>query len=386
MSIESKRKERDKVRANRLTIDDKMLGDEPAWNPGDVPENESERRIEYARAFFYYNHFKNADLAPYAYRYAKEELGFSDDVINSIKNMPDWGIVLPLGKVSKIFYRGWKYTDEEIAAQKKRVENLYKDSLKYISMKEDEPKTPVVPVAEKLKMKIDNTIALDWDKIVDGWINGDYKQEFNVYNAFKVHGLKPAACNTVEEMVRKEYNVLYDAYHKKCEQAIEAYNHITRSFQKKMLQLMEGIFADLESIKTAAKQTKIPRTKKVKASDKQVAKLKYKTEDNEFKLVSINPVMIPGQTRLFVYNTKTRKLAEYQCSSVGGFLIQGSSIKNFDQETSRIATIRKPDEILPLVMKKTPKQLDKLWDSVTTKITQPNGRINEDCILMRVFK
>jgi len=386
MSIESKRKERDKVRANRLTIDDKMLGSEPAWNPGDVPEGESERRIEYARAFFYYNYSKNADLAPYAYKYAKEELGFSNEVINSIKNMPDWGIVLPLGKVSKIFYRGWKYTAEEIVAQKKKVEDLYGVSLKYAKNKEDTPKLPVISISEKLKMKINDTIALDWDNIVDGWIKGNYAQEFNVYNAFKVHGLKPAACNAVEEIVKKEYNGLYDAYHKKCDQAAEAYEHITRPFQKKMLQLMEGIFTDLESIKTAAKQTKLPRAKKVKASDKQVLKLKYKKEDNEFKLVSINPVMIPSQSRLFVYNTKTRKLAEYQCSAVGGFLIQGSSIKNFDLEMSRTATIRKPDEILSTVMKKTPKQLDKLWDSFKTKVTQPNGRINEDCILMRVFK
>ena len=42
--------------------------------------------------------------------------------------------------------------------------------------------------------------------------------------------------------------------------------------------------------------------------------------------------------------------------------------------------------MLPIVLSKTEKQLDKFWQDITTKISSPNGRINKDCILMRVFE
>jgi len=38
-----------------------------------------------------------------------------------------------------------------------------------------------------------------------------------------------------------------------------------------------------------------------------------------------------------------------------------------------------------MILNKTEKQLEKIWDTITTKITNPTGRINSDCILMRTF-
>ena len=63
-----------------------------------------------------------------------------------------------------------------------------------------------------------------------------------------------------------------------------------------------------------------------------------------------------------------------------------SAIKNHDVKLSKTATLRKPDDMLPIVLSKTEKQLDKFWQDITTKISSPNGRINKDCILMRVFE
>ena len=88
---------------------------------------------------------------------------------------------------------------------------------------------------------------------------------------------------------------------------------------------------------------------------------------------------------MFVYNIKQRKLIEYVTTATSGFEISGTSIKNFDKKESRSATLRKPDDILPQILNKTEKQIDKVWDTITTKITKPTGRINADCILMRTF-
>ena len=118
----------------------------------------------------------------------------------------------------------------------------------------------------------------------------------------------------------------------------------------------------------------------------QIKKLQYKEEDVENKLTSINPVMIPTKQRMFVYNTKTRKLIEYISNSTKGFEVSGTSLKNFCNKESKVSKLRNPQQILPLVLTLAPTKIEKqVWDTLTTKITVPNGRINKDCILLRVL-
>lgn len=375
-------------KATRLTIDDKMLGAEPAWTSSDIPTDPTLRKLEYARASYYYSYLlKTKDFIPYVLDYA-QVLGYTPAQIKVIKTVPDWKLAEYLGRQAKLYSRGWRFTEDEMNRQKAHYESLYKEGLQTVEISENENTTASKPlsIAERTQLNVMNTIALDWDTIVNEWMKNNYSQEFNTYQLFKQYNLKQNAANYFESLVRLEYDVLKDAYDKTCEQAVEAYSHITRPFQKKMLQLMEAIFTDLESIKASAKQTRMPRAKKPKASDKQVAKLKFKVEDINSKLVSINPVMIPGASRLYVYNIKNRKLTEYVCTAVGGFVVSGSSIKNFDHALSRACTLRKPEDVLSHVIKKSVTQVNKLWDSFTTKMTIPNGRINEDCILLRVVK
>jgi hypothetical protein len=148
---------------------------------------------------------------------------------------------------------------------------------------------------------------------------------------------------------------------------------------------MDGIFEDIDRMKQNSKVTRIPRAKKPKASDKQIEKLKFMPENVDAKLVSINPILIPGKQKLYIYNCKNKKLIEYVTTATSGFEISGTSIKNFDKVDSKQATLRKPDEILPMILGKTEKQIEKIWDTLTTKIDNPTGRVNADCILMRVF-
>ena len=151
-----------------------------------------------------------------------------------------------------------------------------------------------------------------------------------------------------------------------------------------MLDLMNKLFEDIERMRTNSKATRT-RIKRPKASDKQVEKLQYMTENVDAKLISINPVLVPGKHKLYIYNCKNKKLQEYVTTATSGFEISGTSIKNFDKESSKQATLRKPDVILPDVLNRTEKQIEKIWNTLTTKIDNPTGRINKDCILLRVF-
>lgn len=384
-------KTRTKMRKNRASIDDTYAGPEPAFQPGETALGISNRDILWSRAAGWYNYFlKPKDYVKDVLRFATEVYGYDKSKIKPLSKLKDWELTLELGKVAKIHYRGYEYTKEELERFKCIMDDLYAKALTVVEEEKDEDQTnskPKVSVQDRVKAKVQETICVDWDNIVDGWSDGNFKQEIDVFKLFKQYDLKGPAINIFKDIIEREgYNAIKDAYDKKCDQAVEGYNHIKRSDQKKMIKLMETIFEDLDKLKIANKATRVPRAKTPKRSDAQVKNLKYKLEDIDAKITSINPVMIPGKQVLWLYNTKTRKLTQLESDSPKGFEVSGTTVKNICDKTSRGTTLRKPADILPLVLSKTIKQIDKkVWGTITTKVSVPNGRINADCILLRVL-
>ena len=237
---------------------------------------------------------------------------------------------------------------------------------------------------QRLQNKISNTIMQDLLDLEDAWIDGE-RATIDVYALFKKHGLAGSAIAPVKKVIEGWLTDYDDAYNKKCDQAVEGYSHLKRVELRHRLQACQDMLLDLDRIKSAAKATRKTRVKKPMAADKQVKNMKYKTEDATFKLVSISPSQIVGKIRLYTFNTKTRILAEYLTQSVNGFEVSGTSIKNFDKANSRQVKLRKPEEFLPEIFDRTPKQISKAWSDLTTKSSVPNGRINADTILLRVL-
>ena len=382
-------KARVKGRKNRVTIEDKYLGQEPWWDEDNPPPtDQSERNIAWTKAAHWYNYFYKAkDYTPFVIRYA-EEIGFKKDQIQAIKALTDSQIRHHCGAVARLHYRGWNHEEhihermlEELTLKVKQGKEILKEKKE---IKKAAP--PVISPAQRAYNNMIETVHSDWDvQVVDEWMNGNFKPEFNVYEIWKSHGLKGNVINAFREKVQFEYDVISDAYHKRCDQAMEAYSHVSLRNQKKMLKTMETIFADLDKLKDSFKAVRMPRAKKPKSSDAQVAHLQYKQEDIDAKVTSINPVLIPGKEMLFVYNTKQRVLSQYITTATKGFEIGGTSIKNFDDKLSKTSKLRKPEDVLPDILNLTPKQIEKrVWGKLTTKINTPTGRINKDCVLLRV--
>lgn len=237
--------------------------------------------------------------------------------------------------------------------------------------------------AQRLANKISNTIMQDLLDLEDAWIEGE-KATLDVYNQFKKHGLSGSATIPVRSVIEGWLLDYEDAYHKRCEQAVEGYSHLKRPELKRRVEECQTMLADLDRIKSAARATRATKVKGPRAADKQIAKVQYKKEDTDFKLVSIPPIKVVGSFRLYTFNTKTRVLTEYVTESPGGFEISGTSIKNISPQ-SRSVRLRKPNDFLPFALGKSPNQIDKEWKKLTTKSTVPNGRLNSDTILLRVM-
>ncbi len=237
---------------------------------------------------------------------------------------------------------------------------------------------------EKLVRKINNTIMQELLELEDKWIDGD-EATINIYDRFKYHGLTNTAISHVKPMIEGWLLDYEDAYHKRCDQAVEGYSHLKRSTLNQRIKICTAMLEDLERIRSATKASRNVKIKRPKSVDKQVAKVQYKKEDNDFKIVSINPIQIPTKTRLYAFNTKSKMVIEYVTESPNGFEISGSTIKNISNGLSRTVCLRKPLDFLPIVLQKTPKQINDAWETIKTKTKVPNGRINKDTILLRIL-
>lgn len=235
---------------------------------------------------------------------------------------------------------------------------------------------------QRLQQKIGQTIMQDLEDLEDAWINGE-KVSIDVYGLFRKHGLGGSATIPVRKAIEGWLLQYEDAYHKRCEQSVEGYSHLKRSELNRRIKECKAMLEDLDRIKSVAKARRAVKIKKAPSIDKQVSKVKYKKEDTEFKVASIKPVQVIGKKRLFVFNTKYRKLTEYVTEDPKGFIIEGTTIKNFSKHSSRTITLRKPLDVLPLVSSQTTKQFGKVLDGIKAKPSVPTGRLNEDTILLK---
>ena len=285
----------------------------------------------------------------------------------------------------------YKNNDADANTAKEFLNNLFDKMIPLIEKgkviyEEKQKANNIVSIspAVKLMRKINNTIMQELLDLEDKWIDGD-DATINIYDRFKYHGLTNTAISHVKPMIEGWLLDYEDAYYKRCDQAVEGYSHLKRSTLNHRIKVCKAMLEDLERIRSATKATRNVKVKRPKSVDKQVARVQYKKEDNDFKIVSINPIQIPTKSRLYAFNTKSKMVIEYITESVNGFEISGSTIKNFSKGLSRTICLRKPLDFLPIVLQKTPKQIDAAWQTLKTKTKVPNGRINKDTILLRVL-
>jgi len=375
------------------SLDEHYMGPEPDFRKVPPPTDNKERQTVYSKATHWFYYFTNKKLyTKEVIDYCKDVLKFSKKEIQAMKCLPDWKVYMKSHKFTKMTEIGWNFSQEEIDMHHNHLrEVLLPEGLILLKDKkeiqETKPKKPVISPHERTRRKVISTIYGDWDEmVIDKWMDGKYDKKevkFPTYSLFQLHSLKGSAINIFKEIVMSEYTPIKDAYDRTCDQAMEAYSHIKKGDKRKMLTLMEGIFEDLDRVRDSLKSARTAN-KKPKSKDAQIKNLKYLQDDVDAKLVSIHPALIPNEGKLWMYNVKTRKLTEFITSSTDGFEIRGSTLQKWDEERSRITTLRKPDEVLPQILNKTEKQIDNLWKTFTTKIGKPTGRINKDTILIRV--
>jgi len=166
---------------------------------------------------------------------------------------------------------------------------------------------------------------------------------------------------------------------------VEGYSHLKVKERKALLAYVQNMMDDAERYMESKKATRKATIKTPKSAEKQIEKVVYLKESNEYKVTSIHPVRVVGSERVFLFNEKERYIIELKTNSGRGLEISGTTIKNIDMGASRATRLRKPMEFLPIVLSKTPLQIDKEWKKLTTKPASFTGRINKHTVILKVF-
>ena len=381
------------MRKDRVSLDAKMMGPEPLFTDEDqeaiaLEQENGKVGPIWSSATRWYNYFyDNKDYVPFAIDYLKDVEGWDDDKIKIFLRLPDWKI-RRIGNMAIVWSRGYKFSAPLLESTAKIAADLFEEASlleeQRIEAVKEKPKLP--SIQERTRAKVLDTIYAEFDVlVVDQWMDGNYKVDFPAFSLFKNFGLKGNAITIFHSMIESGYLELKEAYDKTCPDCVEAYSHVTKGNKKKMLNVYESIFSDLDKLKDSFKATRKARVRAPRTMEQQVSKLNYMKEDLDSKLTSIDPILIPSKTRLWIYNTKQGKLTEFFTDTGSGFEVVGSTLKNFDPKLSKVTKLRKPEEILPQILNKSEFQIKKIWKGLTTKIYEPTGRINKDCILMRVI-
>jgi hypothetical protein len=238
----------------------------------------------------------------------------------------------------------------------------------------------VITPQMRMKQKVLDTVMEDLYLLEDNWLTGGKPLKINLYKQMQVHDIK--RFEEIEGWIN-EYLVDYKLFLEKDEYILESYAHLTRKDVQDRVKILEGFEADVASFKASKKAVRKVTIKKIKGADKQVAKLKYQKQNAEYKLTSLNPLKVPSSMHIYLFNTKNKELTVLHSMFPDGMTVSGSTVKGFDPETSVKISLRKPGDVIPIILKKSVKQIDKMVDNLTTKPKKANGRINENMVILQ---
>lgn len=349
-----------------------LSGGEPSWKK---PE------MTMTRALNWYNyHSDTKESKKFTLSYLKEINAPKEDIEILEKVSDDH--FQNLGFVCRMKLRGAPLTEKNEQWITTFIKNL---KLKTKPVAPVEAEGPVISIQDRVKSKSREYIG-EIEGAIDDCI---FVRDFTIVNPYELMqgiGVKGAHTPHIINFFNKRLEEIETAAKGKDADLKEAYSHFSKTDLKEYIKLLNNIITDSGKLAHNAKVTRKPRKKKAKPVDKIVEKLQFKKDDNGFKIVSINPADIVGSSQLWVFNTKTRKLGVFNATDSGGLSVKGTTVINFNEETSIQKTIRKPETVLPNCLKGGKIILKKLLPEINA-VEQPlTGRINSDIILLRVIK
>jgi hypothetical protein len=333
--------------------------------------------IDIMNAFNWYSiHTENKVLRKYAISYMK--FLKRTELTYCFAEATDFEL-RQIGIIGRLVMTDQYVSEEHISKISAKMDVLF-DKYKKVDVKEVKvSSTPVISIQDRILES-----ALKYAGEIDGHIDEFIKNkssDFSAKSYLLSNSISGAVSKRIAEYFQPVERELAEALRGTDEQLVEGYSYFTKTQLKKFYDFVKGIIDDCNQQLVNSKSTRSPRARKPVPPLKLVQRLKFMKEYPDLQLKSITPTSIIGASELWVFNTKSRRLTVYK----GDLSVKGSSITGYEVAGSNTKLVRKPDEFF----KKTDinkKVLNVAFKAINAKMSTPNGRINDDCVLIGVFK
>jgi len=346
---------------------------EPKW---DVPVEDEFLKLGFAYSWYNYNASPSQHkkwVMDYCNKHVSE---INQEALDSVNEKR----FIPYGPTVRIFMLGGPIKQTSLEKLNTKLKNLEKE---HILLFEEKIKINKIKsfLKEEKEKEYNSTLIYAINDEIQNFINSeqtklkfDYKQWIDTNNVpKKVHLNIIKEWNSVKEQILSNDPVY-----------IEAYSHISSDKKMSLIEFIQ----DMNSINTSSvPETTVikQRVKKPKSPQKQVKKLKFMQSFDELNIKSIKPEKIIDTTNLLVYNTQYKILYNYIAEKNKTFEVKGTTLLNFDENSSVGKRLRKPEEVLTIITSSGKMVFKKTFESLKTKPIKPTGRINEHCILLKAF-
>ena len=355
--------------------DEKYTGSEPDLRIDNVTN------IDLIKAYNYYNyHYSPDDAKEFAVAYLRE-VKYDKKVIRNVSKS-----VLPnhVGWNCRILTLGGNLPEEIKERMFRIIDGLKEVAPEPAQEDAKEPIKPVVSIQDRINNKASEMIGEIEGEIDTFILNG--KNSFKMADWLSKNDIKGPIAQRIADFYKPLYSELYDAYNGRYEEVTQAYKHLRKPRLKAYMEFVRDIVGACETRQEVVKAIRKPRKKKVKSPQQLVAKLKFKEKDDTNNLVSVKPESIIGSNQVWLFNTKNRNLIVYNAMGPSGLNIKGSAITGYDEKTSIMKVLRKPENHLTNVVDGGKMVLKKTMENVKGKSKPVNGRVNAEMIILRVVK
>jgi hypothetical protein len=369
-----KREKKTRVsKTEEYLVNTRYLGAEPKYT-GEVLTD-----LQLTTAYTWYSYMCRAsDAREYIVEYM-DKIG-KKNVARLMRSVADGQVPLTAGWICRILTRGGKITDRTKEFLLDRVTRSIERSQ---TAAEEEARTPSRPsrdVQASIRDKARDIIG-DLESMIDN------AQPFNIYDYMQKKNIPAIYAAYIADYYQKMAMELEEVLAGTDPDLNFAYRKYSKTRIEKSLAFYKGIVdgADKfsENAKRVRKANRKPRTVSV---EKQIKNLKYQKNDQEYKLVSVEPQQILAAQELWTFNTKTRMLSVYRAQDAGGLGIKTVSVTGFNEGASMSKRLRKPSDFLQKVLTGGKVVLREIMDSITTVSVPVRGRLTPETILLRVVK
>lgn len=262
-------------------------------------------------------------------------------------------------------------------------------------VEETKPKRPSIQDRMRTRMfRIVGDLDDEFEKV---WARDEDPKKFKAYNYFLANDIPGAFM----KMLKQQVDIYIDEQSKglqyrdinpkdrtdEQQDYVEGYETYSKSQMKQHIAWWQRVYKDCETWEANKKKQRKPRKWKPPSKEKMAAKVKYKPEFPELKLVSEQPINLIGCSAVIVYNTKNRKLGIYEATHKHhGLALKGTTLLNYDTDGALQKTVRKPQEVMEKLNKGGLQAIKNTFNALSTTETKLNGRLNKETVLIRIFQ